>query len=278
MGRTPMLRLVGAGKQATSAFARQQVRTMAAAPKEALMKKVEIYRYNPDTAEAPKTQTYEVNLNECGPMTLDLLLKIKNEMDSTLTLRRSCREGICGSCAMNINGRNTLACLDRVERNQDTMKIFPLPHMFVVKDLVPDMSNFYEQYKSIEPWLQADNELTSVDTSGPAPYGNEHLQSPEDRKKLDGMYECILCACCSTSCPSYWWNADAYLGPAVLMQAFRWISDSRDGQTAKRLANLDDPFKLYRCHTIMNCTKTCPKHLNPGKAVAGIKLALSNSH
>merc|ERR1711968_194055 len=224
----------------------------------ALMKKVEIYRFNPDKDDGPTTQTYEVDLNACGPMTLDLLLKIKNEQDSTLTLRRSCREDICGSCAMNINGRNTLACLDRIDRDSSTMKIYPLPHMFVVKDLVPDMSNFYAQYKSIEPWLQADAKLTEVDTNGPAPYGKEHLQSPEDRKKLDGMYECILCACCSTSCPSYWWNADNYLGPAVLMQAFRWISDSRDGQTAKLLANLDDPFKLYRCHTIMNCTKTCP--------------------
>jgi len=240
------------------------------------MKTVEIYRYNPDTSDGPTTQKYEVNLDECGPMTLDLLLKIKNEQDQTLTLRRSCREGICGSCAMNINGRNTLACLDRIDDDGAEMKVYPLPHMFVVKDLVPDMSNFYAQYKSIEPWLQADAELTSVDTEGPAPYGKEHLQSKEDRAKLDGMYECILCACCSTSCPSYWWNADKYLGPAVLMQAFRWISDSRDGQTAKRLANLDDPFKLYRCHTIMNCSKTCPKHLNPGKAVAGIKLALSH--
>merc|ERR1712188_239282 len=241
------------------------------------IKEVEIYRYDPDSNEGPKTQKYEVDLNQCGPMTLDLLLKIKNEQDSTLTLRRSCREGICGSCAMNINGRNTLACLDKIEDDGNPMKIYPLPHMFVVKDLVPDMSNFYDQYKSIEPWLQADAELTKVTSDGPAPYGNEHLQSIADRAKLDGMYECILCACCSTSCPSYWWNADKYLGPAVLMQAFRWISDSRDGQTAKRLTNLDDPFKLYRCHTIMNCTKTCPKHLNPGKAVAGIKLALAHS-
>jgi len=217
-----------------------------------LIKKVEVYRYNPDTSDGPTTQTYEVNLDECGPMTLDLLLKIKNEQDSTLTLRRSCREGICGSCAMSINGRNTLACLDRIERDDKPMKVYPLPHMFVVKDLVPDMSNFYDQYKSIEPWLQADAKLTEVTTDGPAPYGNEHLQSQADRAKLDGMYECILCACCSTSCPSYWWNADSYLGPAVLMQAFRWISDSRDGQTAK--------------------------HLNPGKAVAGIKLALASAH
>merc|ERR1711990_131163 len=264
--------------QAIGTFARQMRPMSGAAQKEKFMKKVEVYRFNPDKDDGPTTQTYEVDLNDCGPMTLDLLLKIKNEMDSTLTLRRSCREGICGSCAMNIDGRNTLACLDRIERDAKPTKIYPLPHTFVVKDLVPDMSNFYDQYKSIEPWLQADAELTKTDMSGPAPYGDEHLQSPEDRKKLDGMYECILCACCSTSCPSYLWNADNFLGPAVLMQAFRWISDSRDGQTAKRLANLDDPFKLYRCHTIMNCTKTCPKHLNPGKAVAGIKLALASSH
>jgi len=249
------------------------------AAKPVLNKPVEIYRYNPDKKDGPTISKYTVDLNKCGPMTLDLLLDIKNNQDSTLTLRRSCREGICGSCAMNINGRNTLACLDRIDRDSKPIKIYPLPHMFVVKDLVPDMSNFYAQYKSVEPWLQADKPLNNgekVRTEGPAPYGVEHLQTIENRSKLDGMYECILCACCSTSCPSYWWNADQYLGPAVLMQAFRWISDSRDGQTAKRLANLDDPFKLYRCHTIMNCTKTCPKHLNPGKAVAGIKLALAH--
>jgi len=225
------------------------------------MKDVDIYRYDPDAGGEPTIQKYEVDLNNCGPMTLDLLLKIKNEQDSTLTLRRSCREGICGSCAMNINGRNTLACLDKIEDDGKPMKVYPLPHMFVVKDLVPDMSNFYAQYKSVEPWLQADapmNNGEEVRHTGPAPYGNEHLQSVEERKKLDGMYECILCACCSTSCPSYWWNADRYLGPAVLMQAYRWIEDSRDGQTAKRLAKLDDPFKLYRCHTIMNCTKHAP--------------------
>jgi len=253
----------------------------AAAAKSTNIKEVEIYRYDPDTGAEPRLQKYEVDLNACGPMTLDLLLKIKNEQDSTLTLRRSCREGICGSCAMNINGRNTLACLDKIDPEGGPMKIYPLPHMFVVKDLVPDMSNFYAQYKSVEPWLQADapmNNGNPVKIDGPAPYGEEHLQSVEDRKKLDGMYECILCACCSTSCPSYWWNADRYLGPAVLMQAYRWIMDSRDGQTAKRLARLDDPFKLYRCHTIMNCTKTCPKHLNPAKAVAGIKLKLASAH
>merc|ERR1712178_224521 len=269
--RDAMLRLVSRTQARSFTNAVLHTRSMSTN-----MKKVSIYRYDPDKDEGPREQEYEVNLKKCGPMTLDLLLKIKNEQDSTLTLRRSCREGICGSCAMNINGRNTLACLDRIEPDDKPIKIFPLPHMFVVKDLVPDMSNFYAQYKSIEPWLQADAPLTKVTTDGPAPYGKEHLQSPEDRAKLDGMYECILCACCSTSCPSYWWNADKYLGPAVLMQAFRWISDSRDDQTAKRLANLDDPFKLYRCHTIMNCTKTCPKHLNPAKAVAGIKLALAH--
>merc|ERR1711959_604640 len=238
------------------------------------IKKVEIYRYDPDKAEGPKTQTYEVDLDACGPMTLDLLLKIKNEQDSTLTLRRSCREGICGSCAMNINGRNTLACLDRIDDDSKPLKIYPLPHMSVVKDLVPDMSNFYDQYKSIEPWLQADAPLTEVNTDGPAPYGNEHLQSPENRAKLDGMYECILCACCSTSCPSYWWNTDKYLGPAVLMQAFRWVSDSRDGQTEERVKQLDDAYKLYRCKTIMNCASVCPKGLNPGKGITKIKKAL----
>merc|ERR1711966_390056 len=187
------------------------------------IKYFKIYRWDPDHRQKPYLSTYPVDLNDCGPMVLDALIKIKSEQDPTLTFRRSCHEGICGSCAMNINGRNTLACLDRIEDESKPIKILPLPHMFVVKDLVPDMSNFYDQYKSIEPWLQADAKLTEVTTDGPAPYGNEHLQSQADRAKLDGMYECILCACCSTSCPSYWWNADKYLGPAVLMQAFRWI-------------------------------------------------------
>ena len=201
-------------------------------------------------------------------MILDALIKIKNEQDPTLTFRRSCREGICGSCAMNIDGGNTLACLKPIEGS--STKIYPLPHMYVVKDLVPDMQNFYDQYKSIKPWLMQKEERD--DKSG------ENLQTIADRKKLDGMYECILCACCSTSCPSYWWNADKYLGPAVLMQAYRWIDDSRDTMTNERLADLDDAFKLYRCHTIMNCTKTCPKHLNPGKAIAQIKKKISEMH
>nr|AIX97479.1 succinate dehydrogenase [ubiquinone] iron-sulfur subunit [Ceratosolen solmsi]AIX97509.1 iron sulfur protein [Ceratosolen solmsi] len=201
-------------------------------------------------------------------MVLDALIKIKNEIDPTLTFRRSCREGICGSCAMNIGGTNTLACISTIDSNLNkTIKIYPLPHMYVIKDLVPDMSNFYTQYRSITPWLQNSNivEIGSY----------QYLQSIQDRKKLDGLYECILCACCSTSCPSYWWNGDKYLGPAVLMQAYRWIIDSRDCATLKRLNKLKDPYSVYRCHTIMNCTRTCPKGLNPGKAIAEIKKLLA---
>jgi len=241
-----------------------------AAAAAANIKYFKIYRYDPDQQQKPYLSTYPVDLNECGPMVLDALLKIKNEQDSTLTFRRSCREGICGSCAMNIDGTNTLACLSYIQKNTKPSKIYPLPHMYVLKDLVPDMTNFYDQYKSIEPWLK------TKEASGPD--GKEFLQTKENRKKLDGMYECILCACCSTSCPSYWWNADHYLGPAVLMQAYRWIEDSRDEFTKERLEALDDSFKLYRCHTIMNCSKTCPKHLNPGKAIAHIKKQIHATH
>ncbi|CAG9865078.1 unnamed protein product [Phyllotreta striolata] len=226
-----------------------------------------IYRWNPDKPdEKPHLQEYNVDLNSCGPMVLDALIKIKNEMDPTLTFRRSCREGICGSCAMNISGVNTLACICKIDASSSATKIYPLPHMYVVKDLVPDMNNFYKQYKSIEPWLQRDDDNVKKTT--------EHLQSVGDRQKLDGLYECILCACCSTSCPSYWWNGDKYLGPAVLMQAYRWIIDSRDEATTKRLDKMRDPFSAFRCHTIMNCTKTCPKGLNPGRAIAEIKKML----
>jgi succinate dehydrogenase / fumarate reductase iron-sulfur subunit len=195
-------------------------------------------------------------------MVLDALIKIKNELDSTLTFRRSCREGICGSCAMNIDGANTLACTKAIDEISGDIKIYPLPHMSVIKDLVPDLTHFYAQYASIEPWLKSDT---------PVEQGRERLQSVEDREKLDGLYECILCACCSTSCPSYWWNGEKYLGPAILLQAYRWLSDSRDEASGERLDALEDPFKLYRCHTIMNCTKTCPKGLNPAKAIAEIK-------
>ncbi|MEM7169925.1 MAG: succinate dehydrogenase iron-sulfur subunit [Pseudomonadota bacterium] len=220
-----------------------------------------VYRWNADDGENPQVDTFHVDLDSCGPMVLDALIKIKNEIDSTLTFRRSCREGVCGSCAMNIDGTNTLACTKYISEINGDVKIYPLPHMAVVKDLVPDCNQIYAQYASIEPWLKTDT---------PAPE-RERLQSHDERVKLDGLWECILCFCCSTSCPSYWWNGDRYLGPAVLLQAYRWIADSRDEATGDRLDQLEDPFRLYRCHTIMNCTRTCPKHLNPAKAIAEIK-------
>lgn len=226
------------------------------------IKKFQIYRYDPDSGSNPSLDTFEVDMDNCGPMILDALLKIKNEMDPTLSLRRSCREGICGSCSMNIGGRNTLACTAAVADYEGDVAIYPLPHQPIVKDLVSDLTNFYAQYASVEPWMK---------TETPAPPDRERLQSPEDRKKLDGLYECILCACCSTSCPSYWWNSDRYLGPAALLNAYRWIIDSRDEATGERLDELEDPFKLYRCHTIMNCTDACPKDLNPAKAIGEIK-------
>ena len=220
-----------------------------------------IYRWNPDDGKNPQVDTYHVNMDECGPMVLDALIKIKNEQDPTLTFRRSCREGICGSCAMNIDGANTLACLKSCGDVKGDVRIYPLPHMPVVKDLVPDLSRFYAQHREIEPWLK---------TTTPTPQA-EWKQSEQERALLDGLYECILCACCSTSCPSYWWNGDRYLGPAVLLQAYRWLIDSRDEATGERLDNLEDPFRLYRCHTIMNCAKACPKGLSPAKAISEIK-------
>ena len=220
-----------------------------------------IYRFDPASGENPRWDTYEVDSAEHGPMLLDALLHIKNTVDSTLAFRRSCREGICGSCAMNIGGRNTLACTKGHAEYNGTITVAPLPHMPVVKDLVPDLTGFYAQYASIEPWLQS---------KSPDPE-KERLQSPANRDKLDGLYECILCACCSTSCPSYWWNQDKYLGPAALLQSYRWLADSRDDKTKERLDALNDPFKLYRCHTIMNCAQVCPKGLNPAKAIAEIK-------
>lgn len=224
-----------------------------------------IYRWEPDSGNNPRIDTYEIDLSKCGPMVLDAIIYIKNEIDATLTFRRSCREGICGSCAMNIGGTNTLACTKAIEDYKGDVSIYPLPHMPVVKDLVPDMTNFYAQYASIKPWMQ---------TQSPPPPDRERLQSKEERAELDGLYECILCACCSTSCPSYWWNSDRYLGPATLLQAYRWIADSRDENTGERLDELEDPFRLYRCHTIMNCTNTCPKGLNPAKAIAEVKKLL----
>jgi succinate dehydrogenase / fumarate reductase iron-sulfur subunit len=224
-------------------------------------RKFEIYRWNPESGENPSIDTYHLDLNECGPMVLDGLIKIKNEVDPTLTFRRSCREGICGSCAMNINGTNTLACTLAIADAGSAVRVYPLPHMSVMKDLVPDLTHFFAQHRSIEPWLK---------TETPAP-GTEWRQSREDRAALDGLYECILCACCSASCPSYWWNSERYLGPAALLQAKRWVADSRDEATGERLDDLEDPFRLYRCHTILNCAQVCPKGLNPAKAIAELK-------
>ena len=225
-----------------------------------------IYRYDPDSGENPRMDTYDVDMTSCGPMVLDALIKIKNEIDPTLTFRRSCREGICGSCAMNIDGGNGLACTTAIDDYRNEIRIYPLPHMPVVKDLVPDLTNFYAQYASIKPWLQS--------RSAPAP-DRERLQSKDDQEKINEPSACILCACCSTSCPSYWWNSDRYLGPAALLAAYRWLVDSRDDATGERLDELEDPFRLYRCHTIMNCTEACPKDLNPARAIARTKKMLA---
>ena len=234
------------------------------------IKVFEVYRYDPEDADKknPHIDHFEIDTDKCGPMILDALIKMKSEQDSSLSFRRSCREGICGSCAMNIDGSNTLACTKPIsDCKSKVTKIYPLPHMPVIKDLVPDLTHFYAQYKSIKPWLQA---------SEPSNPQKEREQSPQEREKLDGLYECILCACCSTSCPSYWWNSEKYLGPAILLQAQRWIVDSRDEATAERLDELEDPFKLYRCHTIMNCAQACPKGLNPAKAIGQIKQAIAD--
>jgi succinate dehydrogenase / fumarate reductase iron-sulfur subunit len=241
---------VGAGKSFPAPAGAKRVKTF------------KIYRWNPEDGKNPRLDSYTVDLDQTAPMVLDALIKIKNEVDTSLTFRRSCREGICGSCAMNIDGTNTLACLKYIDDSPGDVTIYPLPHLPVVKDLVPDISHIYAQYGSIEPWLKNDV---------PPPTDSERLQSIGERAKLDGLWECILCFCCSTACPSYWWNGDKYLGPAVLLQSYRWLADSRDDKTADRLAALDDPFKLYRCHTIMNCTSTCPKGLNPAKAIGEIK-------
>ena len=231
-----------------------------------------VYRYDPSTDENPRVDQYEVDVSGVS-MVLDGLIKIKDKMDPSLAFRRSCREGVCGSCAFNINGANTLACTASLEDMGDgDITIYPLPHQPVMKDLVTDLTNFYKQHASIEPYLQAkDNEPET-----------EWKQSQEERAKLDGLYECILCACCSTSCPSYWWNGETesgeneYLGPAALLQSYRWLSDSRDQHTNERLDAIEDEFKLYRCHTIMNCAQVCPKHLNPAKAIADIKKLMVN--
>ncbi len=228
------------------------------------IKNFNVYRYDPESGENPRVDTYTVDLDTCGPMVLDALIKIKSEIDPTLTFRRSCREGVCGSCAMNIGGANTLACTMAISDVSGSVPVYPLPHMPVIKDLIPDLTDFYAQYASVEPYLQ-------TRTATPA---KEWKQSEAERAKLDGLYECILCACCSTSCPSYWWNPERFLGPAALLHAQRWIIDSRDEATGERLDHLEDPFRLYRCHTIMNCATVCPKGLNPSKAIAEIKQAM----
>ncbi len=225
------------------------------------LREFRIYRWNPDEGGNPRIDAYFVDTDDCGPMVLDAIIWIKNKIDPSLTFRRSCREGICGSCAMNIDGLNTLSCTKGMDEIEGVIELYPLPHMPVVKDLVPDLTDFYAQHAAVEPWLQ---------TKSPEPQ-KEWLQSPQERHKLDGLYECILCACCSTACPSYWWNSDRFLGPAALLQAHRWIVDSRDQATEERLDYVDDVFRLYRCHTIFNCTKACPKDLSPAKAIAEIK-------
>ena len=234
-----------------------------AAPQHAKrVKSFRVYRWDPSKGENPTLDTFEIDRDACGPMVLDALVKINDEIDPSLSFRRSCREGVCGSCAMNIDGTNGLACLTPMDSLKNgTSRITPLPHMPVLRDLVPDLSGLYAQYELIEPWLQSDQ----------PPPDSERRQSPEDRAKLDGQWECILCFCCSTSCPSYWWNQDKYLGPAILLQSYRWLADSRDQRTGERLDRLEDPFRLYRCHTIMNCTRTCPKGLNPARAIGRTK-------
>ena len=229
------------------------------------VREFKIYRWNPDDGKNPVIDTFAVDLDACGSMVLDALIKIKNEIDSTLTFRRSCREGVCGSCAMNIDGTNTLACIKAIEEVKGPVRVYPLPHLPVIKDLVPDLTHVFAQYQSVEPWLR---------TESPSPPDRERPQSEAERVKLDGLWECILCFCCTTACPSYWWNGERYLGPAILLQAYRWIADSRDEKTGERLDRLEDPFRLYRCHTIMNCTRTCPRNLNPAQAIGEIKKLL----
>ncbi len=223
--------------------------------------KFEIYRYDPDKDERPYMQKLEVELEPTDKMLLDALVRIKNDVDDSLAIRRSCREGVCGSDAMNINGKNGLACTTNLRELSQPIVLRPLPGLPVVRDLIVDMTQFFNQYHSVKPFLINDT----------PPPERERLQSPEAREEIDGLYECILCACCSTSCPSFWWNPDKFVGPAGLLQAYRFIVDSRDEATSERLDNLEDPYRLFRCHTIMNCTDVCPKGLNPSMAIGKIK-------
>jgi len=223
--------------------------------------KFEIYRYDPDKDERPYMQKLEVELQPTDKMLLDALIRIKMDVDDSLTLRRSCREGVCGSDAMNINGKNGLACTTNMLELTEPVVLRPLPGLPVIRDLIVDMTQFFNQYHSIKPYLINDT----------TPPEKERLQTPEARDELNGLYECILCACCSTSCPSFWWNPDKFVGPAGLLQAYRFIADTRDHATAERLDNLEDPYRLFRCHTIMNCVDVCPKGLNPSLAIGKIK-------
>jgi succinate dehydrogenase / fumarate reductase iron-sulfur subunit len=234
---------------------------MASAGGATRVKTFAVYRYDPDSARNPRLDRFEVDLADCGPMVLDALFWIKNKVDSTLTFRRSCREGVCGSCAMNLDGTNWLACTRFISDLGTPATIYPLANMRVIKDLVLDMTHLFAQYELIEPWLHSKT---------PTPE-KERLQSKGDRRQLDGYYECILCFCCTSGCPSHWWNGERFLGPAALLNAWRWLTDTRDEAKEERLDVVEDPFRLYRCHTILNCTRTCPKGLNPGKAIADIK-------
>lgn len=256
--RFPLPRKLGVGKESRIGKGKRwPVPTTAAAR----VKTFEIYRYDPDSGDNPVIDIFEIDLDDCGPMVLDALIWIKNKVDPTLTFRRSCREGVCGSCAMNIDGTNWLACTRYIAETDGSATIYPLSNLRIIKDLVPDLTHMFAQYSLIEPWLHS---------KAPAPE-RERLQSPAERAELDGYYECILCFCCTSGCPSHWWNGDRFLGPAALLHAYRWLIDSRDEATGERLDDLEDPFRLYRCHTILNCTRTCPKGLNPGKAIAEIK-------
>ena len=223
--------------------------------------KFQIYRYDPDKDSKPYMQDLTVELQDTDKMLLDALQRIKADVDDSLALRRSCREGVCGSDAMNINGKNGLACTTNLNELKQPIVLRPLPGLPVIRDLIVDMTQFFKQYHSIKPYL----------VNNTIPPEKERLQMPVEREELDGLYECILCACCSTSCPSFWWNPDKFVGPAGLLQAYRFIADSRDEATGERLDNLEDPYRLFRCHTIMNCTEACPKDLNPAKAIGEIK-------
>ena len=226
------------------------------------LKKINVYRWDPDKKINPTVDTFEIDLDKCGQMVLDALILIKDQIDSTLTFRRSCGEGVCGSCAMNIEGQNTLACQKNIKEIKGDINIFPLTHLPVIKDLVVDLSHAFKQLEFIEPWLK---------TNLGEPTKNEQIQSLNERSKIDGLWECILCFCCTTSCVSYWWNGEKYLGPAALLQASRWVNDSRDQERKKRLKYIEENSNIHNCHSIMNCVNSCPKGLNPAKAIADLK-------